>query len=326
MKKKVTISLLIVLSLFLTACGKVELKDGNEVIVETEKGKITVNNLYDQLKEQYGLNLVLETVDTQILESLYKDKTAEKEFVNSKIDELNYYYESAMKEQYSSFEDFITNAYGFKNEAALRDYFSVYYKKEEATKDYAKTVVTDKEIKKYYDDETIGEMRASHILIIPDYAEGDDDETKEKAKTKALEQVDKILKELEEGKDFGELAKNYSQDGSAANGGDLGYLKKGEMVEPFENAVLSLKNKEYTKKAVESEFGYHIILKTGQKEKEKLTDLKEEIVELLATEKIETDELLGEKALIHLRTKYGIVINDKDLKKKYNSYVTRIKG
>jgi peptidyl-prolyl cis-trans isomerase C len=96
-------------------------------------------------------------------------------------------------------------------------------------------------------------VRASHILIrTPEKA---DEKTKETAKAKATE----VLTQVKGGKDFGELAKNYSQDpGSAANGGDLGYFVKGQMVGPFEQVAFVLKPGDVSD-IVETPFGYHII-------------------------------------------------------------------
>lgn len=99
------------------------------------------------------------------------------------------------------------------------------------------------------------ERRASHILITID---GDSD--KAKAKTKAEE----VLKEVRKSPaKFDELAKQYSQDpGSAQNGGDLGFIGRGMMVKPFEDAVFKQKEGDISD-LVQSEFGYHIIKLTG---------------------------------------------------------------
>jgi peptidyl-prolyl cis-trans isomerase C len=96
-------------------------------------------------------------------------------------------------------------------------------------------------------------VRASHILIsVPENA---DAAVKAQAKTKA----EAILKDLKAGKDFAATAKANSQDpGSAANGGDLGYFEKGQMVPPFDAAAFSMKPGQMSE-LVESPFGFHII-------------------------------------------------------------------
>src|SRR5690606_30614991 len=64
---------------------------------------------------------------------------------------------------------------------------------------------------------------------------------------------------LNEGADFAELAKANSTDGTAQNGGELGYFAKTDVVPEFGEAAFSTEVGTYTKKPVKTEFGYHII-------------------------------------------------------------------
>ena len=68
-----------------------------------------------------------------------------------------------------------------------------------------------------------------------------------------------VLAQIKNGADFSEMAKKYSEDGTASKGGDLGYFGKGEMVPQFEAAAFSLKKGEISPDVVESPYGYHII-------------------------------------------------------------------
>ena len=108
------------------------------------------------------------------------------------------------------------------------------------------------------------ECEASHILIktVDDNYESLSDEKVADAEKRAKEVLDKALS----GDDFASLAKEYSEDASASEGGSLGYFKKGEMVTEFEEAAFSLKTGEITDTLVKTEFGYHIIKKTGEKQ------------------------------------------------------------
>ena len=130
----------------------------------------------------------------------------------------------------------------------------------QATKDVA---VSDEETKKYYDDnaETLfmvpEQVKVSHILIkfaIPEGAELNDT-IKAEAKTKITD----IQEQLNNGADFAELAKQYSEDtASAVNGGDIGFISKGQTVPEFEEAAFALEVGQVSG-IVESTFGYHII-------------------------------------------------------------------
>ena len=91
--------------------------------------------------------------------------------------------------------------------------------------------------------------RAKHILL------KFDDSNKSTVRTEA----NRILNLLRSGSDFGETARTYSQDGSASNGGDLGWFTDGMMVKPFQDAVFSRRRSGLIPRIIETDFGFHII-------------------------------------------------------------------
>ena len=120
--------------------------------------------------------------------------------------------------------------------------------------------VSDAEVREFYDknpDEFTG-VRASHILI---KTEGMD----EAAKKQARAAIEDVLKQAKAGTDFAELAKKHSSDGSAQNGGDLGFFTKGRMVPEFSNAAFALQPGQISD-VVETQYGYHIIKVTERKD------------------------------------------------------------
>lgn len=110
----------------------------------------------------------------------------------------------------------------------------------------AKDAASDKAIQASYDDMVKNfkpqmEVQARHILL------------------KEEETAKDVIKALDGGADFAELAKEKSTGPSGANGGDLGFFSKGAMVPEFEAAAFALKAGEYSKEPVKTQFGYHVI-------------------------------------------------------------------
>jgi len=107
------------------------------------------------------------------------------------------------------------------------------------------TELTPARLKEYYQkngqDYAFNSVKAGHILL----------KTEEEAKA--------IIKKLDKGGDFTELAIENSTGPAAVNGGMLGWLAPNTMVEPFESAVFSMEVGSYSKEPVKTQFGYHVI-------------------------------------------------------------------
>ena len=88
------------------------------------------------------------------------------------------------------------------------------------------------------------EFRASHILV------------------KDQQSAERIYERVKKGESFESLARQYSTCPSKSKGGDLGWFKEGQMVAPFENAVRKMSTGAISR-PVRTQFGYHIIRKTG---------------------------------------------------------------
>ncbi len=102
-------------------------------------------------------------------------------------------------------------------------------------------------------EDTAGTAKASHILF--KWAD-DSDEAKAEAKVNA----NKVLRQIINGADFAEMAKEHGTDGTASRGGDLGWFTEGrKMVKEFDDAIFTAKSKGLIRKLVETQFGYHII-------------------------------------------------------------------
>ena len=264
--KYLFILLLVVISL--TSCNNKNNVSDKELVAKYGSNQISTNDLYKKLKEKNGLDTILNEVDKDILNKLYKKNTAEDEYYQKELNTLMVTYQTRYSSTYSTFDEFITKVLGLKNQTEVEEAIRLNYKKRQATQEYLKNTITDKEINDEYQKEK-GEIKASHILIAP---ENSSDAAKKKAKNFAQE----LIKRIEKGESFEKLAKEYSKD-SKEKGGDLGFVNLDSLTKNFREALDKLKINEMTKEPVETEYGYHIILKTGEKKKASLKELRENL-------------------------------------------------
>lgn len=321
MKKKILLISLI--ALCMCGCGKVsKLSDGKDAVVSF-KGmeSISVDSLYDSMKDRYAVSILIDMIDKEILFKEYKDKIEEAEdYADEQID--------ALEESYESKEELlnaINSYYGYQSIKEFKEYIQLNYFRDLATTDYAKSQITDKQIESYYESDVVGDIEASHILITVDAKDDATEDEKEKAEAKAKKEAEQIIEKLNNGEDFAKLAKTYSKDDSNKNeGGALGKFNKGDMESSFETAAYELKVNEYTKEPVKTSYGYHIIKKTKEYDKDKLENVKEEVIKTLADELINSNATVSITALTELRKDKGMKIEDSELKSSYNKYINSL--
>jgi parvulin-like peptidyl-prolyl isomerase len=102
-------------------------------------------------------------------------------------------------------------------------------------------------------------VRASHILLM---YKGSDRSSATRSKEEAQQQIQSLLSQVQGGADFAALARQHSDCPSKAKGGDLGTFGKGQMVKAFEDTTFALPVGGVSG-VVETQFGYHIIQRTG---------------------------------------------------------------
>jgi peptidyl-prolyl cis-trans isomerase C len=145
-----------------------------------------------------------------------------------------------------------------------------------AIKDFmANNPVTDETAKAFYDEQMgkVGkEYNARHILVADE------------------ESATEVIKLLDSGSDFSELAKEKSTGPSGASGGKLGWFGAGQMVKPFSDAAAELDKGSYTKAPVQTQFGWHVIILDDVRDSTPppFDDVKDRIKMLLANQKLQT--------------------------------------
>lgn len=324
MKKVFKVMGCALLAISLTGCGNNPTpEEGNKNVVSLTNGEfsITVNDLYETLKDKYAANYIISEIDKTILN---------KEFETD--DDANTYVENQMKIYLLSYNNdesqllaAIQNA-GYKDLSEFKEYILTNYKRTLAEEDYLRKDISDKEINKYYENNIYGDITISHILITVESSDNLTEDEKTEQEKKASDKIKEIYEKLDSGKDFSEIAKEYSDDkATASNGGMLGTYNKSEMTKAFnsnfEDAAVALKVGEYTKKAVKTSYGYHIIYKESEKDKPTMEEVKQTIIDNLVEEKKKEDNKAQYKAMIALREKYGLEFNDEDVKAQYDNAV-----
>ena len=322
MKKRLAIILSYLLCISSVGCSSKI--NANEVVAKVNGNDITVKQfqstlaLYKQsLESMYGSTIW----DTEVEEGVkYKDKF--KDIMLDQMIDIEAVCEQARKEKLVPTKEEVDKAFNdlkknidadkeYKNqlkEMGIDDTYLRNQQEQDLTiqkykENFDKNVkITDEEMKKYYEehkkDYYKDEVKASHILIstVDDNGKPLSEAKKKEAKKKAEE----VLKKAKSGEEFSELAKEYSDDpGSAANGGDLGYFTKGQMVQPFEEAAFSLKPGEISG-LVESEYGYHIIKVYDKIDKQlSFDEVKDQIKKTLIEDKyMENIESISKKAKV----------------------------
>ena len=131
-----------------------------------------------------------------------------------------------------------------------------------ASEDYK---VTEKDMKTEYQKYVQGlnnqEYKARHILL------------------ESQKDAQAVIEQLKQGAKFEELAKEKSTGPSGPMGGDLGWFNPDQMLKPFSAAVAKLKKGEFSQSPVQTDYGWHVILKEDERKTDapKYEDLKEQI-------------------------------------------------
>ncbi|AQG79022.1 peptidylprolyl isomerase [Spirosoma montaniterrae] len=269
MKKVLTNTLILFMGFFAIApaFGQGQGISLNKIIAKVDNYYVLKTDLEEAYQSYVGQNQT-PPQKCQLLESLVINKmmlakaeidsvVVEDKLVDNELDSRMQY----MIQQFGSDKN-IVEAYGkslemLKSELRqqVKDQKVVQKMQQKITSDMK---VTPREVKKFFEEipkDSLPYMPAEvEVGQIVRFAKPTK-EQKDALKQRLLD----IKKRVQDGEDFAKLAKEFSEDvGSAQNGGDLGFAKRGMMVAPFEGAALKLKPNEMSD-VVESDFGLHLI-------------------------------------------------------------------
>lgn len=289
------------------------LKDGTQPVAEIDGYTVTANDLYEDMKDVYSISSLLDKIDNKILEEKYP----ETDEMNDELKQQAESYYSAYKQYYKMDKETFLSNNGFGSEKAFLEYLRLQYRRNKYAEDYIKTLISDKEVEKYYEDKVYGDINTKHILVKVDSSASDED------KKKAEDLAKEIISKLNDGKSFDEVKEEYKDQITYE---ELGYKSYNANLESaYMEAMQKLENNSYSKEPVKTSYGYHVIYRIDQKEKPALEDVKEEIIDSLVSEKKSEDKNISYVALDKMREESGLKFSDTVLEKKYNTYMSQYK-
>ncbi|MGR9114781.1 MAG: peptidylprolyl isomerase [Gammaproteobacteria bacterium] len=259
MNKKL-VPLLLAGTVLIAGCDKLEQTSGTVMApaVKKEDAVAVVNG-------QYISKATLKSLENEIAERSH-GQTFPKEKLIEELVRRELLVQDALHKQLDKSPEFLERIEQAKrallSQAALQDFLK-------------SNPVTDDEIKTEYDKKVGGdnglEFKARHILV----------KTEDEAKN--------LIGELDKGANFEELAKKHSTGPSGPQGGDLGWFIASQMVPPFSEAVIALENGKYTSEPVETQFGWHVILREDSRPQTvpPLEAVKEQLLPFLQRQKVQ---------------------------------------
>ncbi len=289
------------------------LKDGTQPVAEIDGYTVTANDLYEDMKDVYSISSLLDKIDNKIL----VEKYPETDEMNDELKQQAESYYSAYKQYYKMDKETFLSNNGFGSEKAFLEYLRLQYRRNKYAEDYIKTLISDKEVEKYYEDKVYGDINTKHILVKVDSSASDED------KKKAEDLAKEIISKLNNGKSFDDVKEEYKDQITYE---ELGYKSYNANLESaYMEAMQKLENNSYSKEPVKTSYGYHVIYRIDQKEKPALEDVKEEIIDSLVSEKKSEDKNISYVALDKMREESSLKFSDTVLEKKYNTYMSQYK-
>ena len=281
------------------------LENGEQVIVEIGDKNITADQLYNDMKEQYNVEMLIKLIDKAILTDLYPENNEMKTEVTNMAD----YYITMYETYYGYTEEQFLKANNMDSKEEFLDELKLEYRRSLAVDDYVKGLITDKEIKKYYDESIFGETETKYISV-----EG----TSEDAKSL----INRVIERLNNGESYDEITNHY---GDRIITKDLGSITYDSSIDKdYVNTLVKLDTNSYSTDAIIYDGNYTVIFKGASMDKPSLDESKEFIVKTLVSDMRNDDASLYYKGLIDLRKNNKVDIKDTDLAERYEKYIKSI--
>lgn len=294
----------VLLNFFAKSAGIARLKYGEEVVATVNGKGIKASDIYEKVKKQNGLNLIMSDIDNMILDEMYQLTDKEKEEAKEQAD---YYLQMYAAQGYT--QEAFFKAYGFANYDEFVKDIEMQTKSSKYLYDYLEKKLEKDAVQNYYNEHKseIETYDSEHVLVrITDTVTDE----------QALALINEILTKVNEGKTFEDIEKEY---GDKIVHEELGFQGKDSNLEQtYIDALVAMEDNSYSKEPVKTSYGYHII---HRKSTATLDDLRETIIEKLSEDTLKNDQNITYKAFVELRKEKNLEIFDKELKEEYDKYV-----
>lgn len=280
-----------------------KLKDGTESVVKIDNKTFTADDLYTELKDNGGLDAILNLVDLAILNEKYDLGEESEEYAKEQAESIFQMYETT----YGYTKEEFLKGNNFKDEEEFLQYLKDDYLYQKYYQEYLESLIIEKDIKDYYKN-TVDGMKKVYIF----------------SSTSKDNDLTKVKKALEKGKTYEEIEKKYT-DIICNDLGEVNFNTYSNYSEEFLKQLKKLDAKEASSIFTDDTFGYAVIYVTEAEEKKEYDEIKDEIKKVLAENKSNEDDTLYYKGFIKLRDEHNIKFYDTSLKKSYDEYLKQYK-
>lgn len=294
---------LVMIPFFPKRIGK--LANGEEVIVEIDNHKFSADDLYKVLKEENGNEALFRMVDLAILMDKYPN---EEEMAKKYQEEQSDTIFKTYQEYYGYTKEQFLEANGFSSEEKFLNQLKNEYYYQKFYDEYVSSLVTDKDLKKYYNESVFGNKSIYLFSTVEDNKKD----------------LESIQNDLKSNKSFNTIRDKYTNVNS--------YEYKEAKYDDTENFTQNIINHiASTKKGSDSgvfsddSYGNVLIYVVSESEKASFDDIKDNIRSLIVKNKQKSDDKLYYQAFIKLREDANLNILDTELKEYYKNTVKQYK-
>lgn len=296
--------------------------DGKQIVATVKGKKITADDLYIALKDEYGTDALINMIDDYIASKEVKFTKENEQYIQDIVDEWK-----AQAQSYGMTLPQLVANYGvnIKDDEDFYNFLKKNYSASLAVMSFIGDQASNDELKEFYQENYSDKITVRHILINinadldPEYA----DELSRNRAYELIAELDGLSGDELENK-FSELAQDNSDDtGSYADGGLIKDITKQSVVSEFYDASSKLKDGEYTKDPVKSQYGYHVILRISSTKLDDFDKMKDTIKRDYGEQVLNSDPNLQVTKWDELRKSYKLNIVDSKIKEEYESKINK---